>query len=172
MFEKWFASWRKSQERSPAETDSTTPRKFFAEEWVLDLKVPAPQIVIHGTSISSVLHQLRAAYEMAQTAVTYFPDGKYHISCEGDMRRIDESEAFEPSDLMLVEAAIDFDDLPYSTVIKQNLATRLSGVLEKAKDCRILDVHAHGTGRQGEKIIPNLMPRFATRDGKLIVESY
>ncbi len=153
------------------ESGESPGENTFAEKWVLDLAVMVPHIVIKGVSMVELEQQLRGHYETVQTAVKYFPEGKYCVRRNGTMRRLSDTEAAELSGLTHVVAKIYFEDLPFSDVMARRLAARPSSILERGLNCALVDVDAYGTAQRGSLGGRPCVARFAARNGKLIVES-
>lgn len=137
---------------------------LFASEWILTLSVTTPLVNLCNMSMVEFHRRVQMYYQIASAAVAFFPNGKYLIGCDGAMRKITDDEALAFSEFPQVEAAIDFDDLPRFDTVEHRLKTSSPTTsMEKAKNCVLIDVHAHGTSHR--------MPRFAARDSKIIVES-
>lgn len=144
---------------------------LFASEWVLDLSVEVPDVVVSNVSMFEFYRQLENYYGIAKAAVGYFSDGKYLIARDGSMRKIGSDEASRLLALWQVSAAIDFDDLSDVDTISRRLVAKPATSMEMAKNCVLIDVHAHGTAQGRTEAESSCMPRFAARDGKIIVES-
>ena len=143
--------------------------EIFAKEWVLSLSTKVPEVdFVREYSVEGFYRKLGYYHSAAKAAVSYFPDGKYRIGRDGSMSKIYNEEA-GLAELLHVNATIDFMDLPYFETVERRLTTKPTTFMEKGKNCVLLDVHAHGV-ENGTK--EYYMPRFAVRDGKVIVESF
>jgi len=147
--------------------------ELFSEESVLTLSIDVPNIALSDMSITELEKRLHSYYFSVRTATRYFPDGKYLIGRDGSMRKLDDDEVARLSGYRQVKASIDLDDLPFEdTIVRQLELNKPSTSTEEAKNCVLLGVHAHGTTRKGDGAELACMVRFASRDGKVIVESF
>lgn len=177
---KWDAIrglWTRRKDDTPEIDPLKSPwgngTELFANEWVLELSVTVPPINFSSKSMVEFHRRVQMYCQIASAAVAFFPDGKYLIGRDGSMRKIvdDETLAFF-CELPQVKAAIDFDDLPRFDTIEHRLKTSSpTSAMEKAQNCVLIDVHAHGTILGSDEVALSRMPRFATRDGMIIVES-
>lgn len=147
--------------------------ELLSEESVLTLSVNVPKIVISDVPIMEIERQLHNYYWSVRTATRYFPDGRYLIGRDGSMRKLSDDETVRLSGYLQVKASIDLEDLPFEeTMVHRLELNKPSTSIEEAKNCVFLNVHAHGIARRGNGAELACMVRFASREGKIIVESY
>lgn len=147
---------------------------LFAEDWVLKLRVSVPRgdtQLMSRNEMEQFYEQLVHYHSAAMAATEYFSDGTYFVKRNGTMCRI-VAGGIHQNDYAEISATIDFQDIPSCEEIAERLNAKPETAMERVKNCVSLGVQAHGMGKKKGEVEFVSTPRFAARNGQIIVESY
>lgn len=174
---KYFDFGRRSknpENRFPGEAPNVAQIEdvsIFKAPWVLTLQTEVPKIAISGVSMDGLRRKLEDYYSRVQAVVTYFPDGKYLIGCDGSMHLLAEDENARYAEYPQVTAAIDLDMLPYANAIEKRIAlsSQKSLMYGNKEEYLLLRACADGMNARKGKSFVDCELRFAARNGAIIV---